>query len=60
DLSNTIFFRKPSDQIVKKYSLATMHLDINHEKQDYAHVVVMPHANRKVLTEFLTDLNKDS
>jgi len=52
DLSNTIFFRKPSDQIVKKYSLATMHLEINHEKQDHAHVVVMPHANRKVLTEF--------
>jgi histidine decarboxylase len=60
DLSNTIFFRKPSDRIVKKYSLATMHLEINHEKQDYAHVVVMPHANRKVLTEFLTDLDKDS
>ncbi|MFZ2171985.1 MAG: pyridoxal-dependent decarboxylase [Methylococcaceae bacterium] len=59
DLSNTIFFRKPSDRIVKKYSLATMHLEINHKKQDYAHVVVMPHANRKVLTEFLTDLDKD-
>jgi glutamate/tyrosine decarboxylase-like PLP-dependent enzyme len=60
DLSNTIFFRKPSDRIVKKYSLATMHLEINHQKQDYAHVVVMPHANRKVLTEFLTDLDEDS
>ena len=60
DLSNTIFFRKPSDQIIKKYSLATMHLEINDEKQDHAHVVVMPHANRKVLTEFLTDLDKDS
>jgi glutamate/tyrosine decarboxylase-like PLP-dependent enzyme len=60
DLSNTIFFRKPSDRIVKKYSLATMHLEINHEKQDYAHVVVMPHASRKVLTEFLTDLDKNS
>ena len=47
DLSNTIFFRKPSDRIVKKYSLATMHLEINHQKQDYAHVVVMPHANRE-------------
>jgi histidine decarboxylase len=37
-----------------------MHLEINHEKKDHAHVVVMPHANRKVLTEFLTDLDKDS
>jgi histidine decarboxylase len=60
DFSNTIFFKKPSDRIVKKYSLATMHLEINHKKQDYAHVVVMPHANRKVLTEFMTDLDKDS
>lgn len=59
-LSNTIFFRKPSDRIVEKYSLATMHLDINHQKQEYAHVVVMPHADRKVLTEFMTDLDKDS
>jgi NifB/MoaA-like Fe-S oxidoreductase len=37
-----------------------MHLEINHEKQAYAHVVVMPHANRNVLTEFLTDLDKDA
>ncbi|MFZ2405682.1 MAG: pyridoxal-dependent decarboxylase [Methylobacter sp.] len=58
DLSNTIFFRKPSDRIVKKYSLATMHLEINRQKQDYAHVVVMPHADRNVLTEFMTDLDQ--
>jgi len=60
DLSNTIYFKAPKDRIVKKYSLATMHLEIGETKQDYAHVVVMPHANRKVLTEFLNDLDKDS
>jgi glutamate/tyrosine decarboxylase-like PLP-dependent enzyme len=60
DLSNTVYFRKPSDRLVKKYSLATMRLDLGHQSQDYAHVVVMPHANRKVLTEFLTDLEKDA
>ncbi len=60
NLSNTLFFRKPSDRIVKKYSLATMRLEIDHEQRDYAHVVVMPHANREVLTEFLTDLDKDT
>jgi hypothetical protein len=37
-----------------------MHLEINHQKQDYAHVVLMPHANRQILTEFLADLEKDS
>ena len=59
ELSNTVFFRKPSDKIVEKYSLATMHSNMNNIKQNYAHVVIMPHANRKVLSEFLNDLEKD-
>jgi hypothetical protein len=59
NLSNTIFFRKPNDRIVKKYSLATMYLEINHVKHDYAHVVVMPHVTQEVLSEFLSDLDKD-
>ena len=56
-LSNTIYFKKPPDEIVKKYSLATMHLFDNDEQEDFAHVVVMPHASRGVLDEFLADLN---
>lgn len=59
ELSNTIYFKKPRDWIVKKYSLATMQLEVNQTKQDYAHVVVMPHVNQKVLIEFLMDLEKD-
>lgn len=59
-LSNTIYFKKPSDWIVKKYSLASIQLHINQKKQDYSHVVVMPHASNSVLTAFLTDLDKDS
>lgn len=58
-LSNTVYFKTPSDRIVKKYSLATMHMEINHQKHEYAHVVVMPHADRQVLSEYLTDLEKD-
>ncbi|NOR69231.1 MAG: hypothetical protein GQ532_05975 [Methylomarinum sp.] len=46
--------------IIKKYSLATMHLNINHNKQDYAHVVMMPHVDRNVLTQFLNDLDQDT
>jgi histidine decarboxylase len=60
DRSNTLYFRKPSNWIVEKYSLATMQLAQNNKRQDYAHVVVMPHISQKVLTEFLTDLEKDS
>jgi histidine decarboxylase len=55
-LSNTVYFRNPGDAIVKKYSLATMHLNVDDKLENFAHVVVMPHVSRDVLTEFLTDL----
>jgi histidine decarboxylase len=55
-LSNTIYFRCPRPAIVKKYSLATMHLNVDNKREEFAHVVVMPHAGRKIMDEFLTDL----
>jgi glutamate/tyrosine decarboxylase-like PLP-dependent enzyme len=58
-LSNTIYFKKPSDWIVKKYSLATMKLPVNQKMEDFAHVVIMPHVTDKVLAEFLTDMDQD-
>jgi glutamate/tyrosine decarboxylase-like PLP-dependent enzyme len=58
-LSNTIYFKNPGDRLVKKYSLATMHLQKAKSMQDYAHVVVMPHVDRHVIAEFLSDLEKD-
>ncbi|GAB4274015.1 MAG: hypothetical protein Kow0065_22570 [Methylomicrobium sp.] len=60
DLSNTVYFKKPSQRIVDKYSLATMQLTTNGQTATYAHVVVMPHANREVLNEFLTDLESEA
>lgn len=57
-LSNTIYFRNPGEEIVRKYSLATMHVDVDGESEDFAHVIVMPHVSRSVLTEFLTDLER--
>jgi glutamate/tyrosine decarboxylase-like PLP-dependent enzyme len=54
EVSNTIYFRKPAEWIVRKYSLATMQL----EGLEFAHVVVMPHVDQNVLDEFLTDLAK--
>jgi histidine decarboxylase len=56
-LSNTVYFRNPGNAIVRKYSLATMHLDVDNKPGHFAHVVVMPHVTRDVLTEFLTDLD---
>jgi histidine decarboxylase len=58
DLSNTIYFHCPPRKIVEKYSLATMHLSDN--AKEYAHIVVMPHAGKDVLTEFLTDLQQEA
>ena len=58
ELSNTIYFRSPGARIVNKYSLATMHLQSDDRVEEYAHVVVMPHATRDVLCEFLADLEK--
>ena len=55
-LSNTIYFRNPGQPIVKKYSLATMHQEVDHQSVDFAHVVVMPHVSRSVLAEFLADV----
>lgn len=55
-LSNTIYFRDPGNDIVRKYSLATMNMTTDNQSTKYAHVIVMPHVGRNVLTEFLTDL----
>ncbi len=55
-LSNTIYFRNPGEAIVHKYSLATMHIDVNGRAEDFAHAIVMPHVSRAVLAEFLSDL----
>jgi len=58
-LSNTLYFLCPSEHLVQKYSLATMHLTNASQTQNYAHVVVMPHVNRAILTEFMGDLQTD-
>jgi hypothetical protein len=55
-MSNTVYFRNPGGELVTKYSLATMHLDVGNRFEEFAHVVVMPHVSRKVLGDFLADL----
>lgn len=60
DRSNTVYFRKPSDDIVNRYSLATMELEMAGKREAHAHVVVMPHARKAVLDRFLNDLKQDA
>jgi histidine decarboxylase len=56
ELSNTIYFERPSDAVISTYSLATMALAHAGAFVPHAHVVVMPHARREVLDRFLGDL----
>jgi histidine decarboxylase len=55
-LSNTIYFRHPGDEVVRKYSLATMEIEREGRREKHAHVVVMPHVTLDVIGEFLSDL----
>jgi len=59
DLSNTIYFRYPGETTATKYSLATMHLNIDGKSERFAHVIIMPHVSRNVLAEFLYDLGNE-
>lgn len=59
-LSNTIYFLRPGAATVRKYSLATTRVGTGASQRAYAHVVVMPHADRRVLSDFLADLRADS
>lgn len=58
DLSNTVYFRNPGDAIVQKYSLATMHAEIDGQRESMAHVIIMPHVSQHILAGFLGDLEK--
>ncbi|AEJ02827.1 histidine decarboxylase [Nitrosomonas sp. Is79A3] len=58
DRSNTVYFITPSKTVVDHYSLATMQIDIEGEWTPCAHAVVMPHAKKEILDQFLTDLRK--
>lgn len=56
--SNTVYFdHRFDDKLKKKWTLATIHPTTDHPRA-LAHVVVMPHASRELLDEFLTDLNQ--
>ena len=60
DMSNTVYFKTPGAAVVSKYSLATMRLNVDEVAHEYAHVVVMPHVDQHILSDFLTDLEHDA
>lgn len=52
--SNTVFFRRPSDDIIAKYTLALGHDD--KFGGNLAHVVVMQHVTKEKINGFISDL----
>ncbi|MCQ2348170.1 MAG: aminotransferase class V-fold PLP-dependent enzyme [Paludibacteraceae bacterium] len=57
EYSNTIFFRRPSQAIINKYSLACGHNDLF--GGDLAHVVVMQHVDHAAIDRFVADLKAE-
>lgn len=54
EFSNTIFFKRPSDEICKKYMLAN-----NYDEQfggDLSHIVVMQHMDHAIIDKFIEEL----
>ncbi|HNP25807.1 MAG TPA: histidine decarboxylase, partial [Nitrosomonas sp.] len=56
NLSTIIYFKKPADQLINRYTLATIGLKQNDQSVPFAHVVVMPHIDKTILNRFLEDL----
>lgn len=56
ECSNTVFFKRPSEEIMEKYSLAP-----DHDAAfggDLAHVVVMQHVDKELIDEFVADVQR--
>lgn len=54
--STTVYFRKPADEIVDRYTLATVGILRNVQSNPHAHIIIMPHVSKKILNRFLEDL----
>ena len=54
--SNTVYFKRPPEAIVRKYDLTPDH--DNRLGGDLSHIVVMQHVTKERLEEFMADLTK--
>jgi histidine decarboxylase len=54
--SNTVFFQRPSEVVMEKYGLAP---EKSPDFGDIAHVVVMQHARRPLLDQFVAEMAQD-
>ena len=54
NLGNIFIVEKPSDEICKKYQLATF----TENDKEYAHIIIFPFHQKEVMEELINDLKK--
>lgn len=59
-LSLTVRFRRPSPEIVRKYSLSYETLTVDGRRLPYAHLYAMKHVTRDLIDELAADLSQPS
>lgn len=57
-LALTVRFRRPSPEIVRKYSLSYETLQVNGETRPYVHLFAMKHVTRELIDELVRDLRQ--
>lgn len=58
EMSLSVWFRQPTKDIVFKYSLACVPLDVGGVEHDYSHLYVMPHVTKEMIDDLIDDLGR--
>jgi histidine decarboxylase len=56
--SNIVFFKRPSNDIQKKYDLAPGKIEDLEGSLEVAHLVIMPHVGRELIDSFVQDMQR--
>ncbi len=56
--SLTIRMKKPTQDMIFKYSLSTEELYVNGKKREYAHIYIMRHTTKKLINKYISELKK--
>ena len=57
-LSLAVVFRKPNDELVRKYSLCCNTISVNGKERRYCHIYLMPSVTQDVVDRLIEDLKK--
>jgi len=57
-LALTVRFRRPSDDIVRKYSLSNERLLVRGREREYSHIYIMEHVTTDLIDALVRDLGR--